>query len=107
MILYSLFIVLLVDSLVVLGLPDFYFIAVLDVVAYPFGDILGGRVEREYIVEILVVEGPGDFFLDAGEVRDHAVDVESLGFAVHDHYPVVPVESLAFAFVAEVEAVGR
>ena len=102
-----LLLVFLVNSLVVLGLPDFYLVAVFNVVADPFGDVLGGGVEGKDFVKVLVIQGAGDFLLDGGEIRDHAVGIQGFGFAVDNYYPVVPVHGLALAFVAEVKAVGR
>lgn len=99
--------VLLVDGLVVFGLPDLHLIAIGYIVTDPTRDILGGRVKGKDLIEVPMVQSPFDFLLDASEIRHHPVRIELLGPTMHDDYPIMPVKGLALAFVTKVKAVGR
>ncbi len=94
-----------VDGTVVLGLVDADLVAVLDVVAYPAGDVLGGRIDIQHLVDVLVVESVLDHPFDVREIRNHAVLIEFARLAIDDDNPVVPVQGFAFALVREMEIV--
>ena len=81
-------------------------VAVLHVVAYPAGDVLGGRIDIQHLVDVLVVESVLDHPLDVREVSHHAVLVEFARLAIDDDNPIVPVQGFAFALIREVEIVG-
>ena len=80
-------------------------IAVFDIVAYPAGDILGGRIEVEDIVETCVVKTVIDKLFDVGEVCHHAVSVQLGRAAMDGHYPVVAVERRAFTLIVKCKSV--
>ena len=80
-------------------------VAVLHMVAYPTGDILGGRIDLQHLVDILVVESLFNNTFDVGEVGYHTVLVERFGFAMHGNNEIMSVQSFALAFITQMEIV--
>ena len=79
-----------------------------DAAAHPARDVFGRGVEREDIVQVLMVQLVGNQPLDMAEVRHHAILVEYFRPAINRDNPVVPVQVRAFAFVGKAQAVrGR
>lgn len=77
-------------------------------IADPFGDILGRRVEGKDIVQVLMVELGLDRFLDVTEIDNHTVRVECRGLTIDGDDPVVTVQVLALAGIGEAQVVrGR
>ena len=48
-----------------------------------------------------------DHFFDMTKIRHHAILVEILCTTVYCDYAIVPMQTLAFAFVVEFEIVGK
>ena len=72
----------------------------------PSRPVLGWGVEGQDVVEVLVVELLLYASLHDAEVDDHAVLVERLCLAHDGYLPVVAVQVLTLAFVAERELVA-
>ena len=77
-------------------------VAVLYMVADPTGDVLRRRVDIQYFVDILMVEGVLDDPFDVGEVGDHPVAIQFFGTAIDGDDPVVAVQGFTFAFVRQI-----
>ena len=73
--------------------------ALWDEVDNPSRNVFGSRIERENVVEILMVESLGDAVFNVSEVAHHAVGIQLRGFAVHGDNPVVSVHIAALAVV--------
>ena len=93
----------LVDGYVAFGLLYGHFVAVVDMVANPLGDILCGRIDLENVVDILMVERVLDHTLDVGEVHHHSVLVQCLRLAVHNNNPVVAVQCFTLTLVTQMQ----
>jgi L-lactate dehydrogenase complex protein LldE len=83
--------VLLVNDNIAFRLLYLYFIALRDLFAHPAGNILCGGIEREYFIQVLVVEFFHDHFFNTGEIYHHTVCIESCRTAVDSDNPVVTV----------------
>ena len=100
-------IVHLIDGGVAFGFLDGDLIAVLHVVANPAGDIFRRRVDVQHFVDVLVVKGIFDYFLDMREIRHHAVCIQFFRLAIDDDDPVMTMQVLAFALVTQHEIMRR
>ena len=89
----------LINSHISLALLHAYLIAVLHMVADPFGDVLCRRIDVQYLINILMVESVLHHTLDVREVRHHAIAVQFLGFAIHHNNPVMTMQRLTFTLV--------
>ena len=96
-------VILDVRGLVVARLPHIGTIAIRDGIDNPLGQVLGGRIEIQHLVEVRVVYLAVDQTFDFSEVAHHAVVVQLLGAAIHIDFPVMAMEVLAFALVVKVE----
>ena len=83
--------VLLVNDNIAFRLLYLYFIALRDLLAHPAGNILCGGIEREYFIQVLVVEFFHDHFFNTGEIYHHTVCIESCRTAVDSDNPGVTV----------------
>ena len=83
--------VLLVNDNIAFRLLYLYFIALRNLFAHPAGNILCGGIEREYFIQVLVVEFFHDHFFNTGEIYHHTVCIESCRTAVDSDNPVVTV----------------
>mgnify|MGYP001102216783 CR=1 FL=1 len=81
--------VLLVNDNIAFRLLHLYFIALRNLFAHPAGNILCGGIEREYFIQVLVVEFFHDHFFNTGEIYHHTVCIESCRTAVDSDNPVV------------------
>ena len=106
--LYSLYLVLVDDgSCVSEAFLDSDLITSVKLFDNPFTDILGSRVEVEYLVEVGMVHLAVYGFLDVCEVFHHSVLVEFVPADEEYFYlPVVSMHAAALALVAELERVG-
>ena len=74
--------------------------------AGPTGDVLGCRVERQYLVQYLMIQFGFDRLLDVAEINDHSLCVQLLGTALDGNYPIVSMQMLTFTAVGEAKPVG-
>ena len=73
-------------------------IALRNLLCTPSGDILSSRIERQHIVQILVVEAALDAF-HLSEIYHHPVLIQFFRAAIDGDYPVVAVQLCALALV--------
>ena len=67
------------------------------------GNIFRSGVERQNVVQYLMIEKIQDLIFDECEIFDHAVGVKLSGLAFNSDYPVMSVKRGAFALIAQVE----
>ena len=96
-------VILDVGSLVVARLPYIGAVAVRDSVNNPFGQILSGRIEVQYLVDVGMVNLTVYQTLDLSKIAHHAIAVEFLTTAIHVDFPVVAMQVLALALIVEVK----
>lgn len=94
---------LAVDGYVAFALLHGSLVASGDGVNNPLGDVFCGRIERQNVIEIGVVEFAVDLLFDVLKVAHHAVCIEFSSLAVYGNNPVVAVNVGALAFVGKVE----
>jgi hypothetical protein len=99
--------VLFIDCHIAFALLDGDFVAILHMVANPFGDILRRRVDIQYIVDILMVECVFDHAFDMCEIGHHAVLAQFFRLAINDNNPVMAVQRLALALVRQIQVMRR
>ncbi len=71
----------------------------LHMLANPTSDILSCRVERQHIVEMLVVEPVVNLLLDMREVYHHTVGVQHFGTTIDGNNPIVTVKIFTLAAI--------
>ena len=72
------------------------------------GDVLSGWVERQYLVQDLMIQFGFDRLLDVTEVDDHALCIQLFGTAIDGDDPIVSMQLLTFTAVGEAKPVcGR
>ena len=78
--------VLLVNDNIAFRLLYLYFIALRDLFAHPAGNILCGGIEREYVIQVLVVEFFHDYkaFLTRAEGMNNIASVEQQDTRKHE-----------------------
>ena len=76
-------------------------------VANPASDILCRRINIQHFVDILMVKRAFYDALDMRKIRYHTVLIQFFGFAIDDDFPVVSMQILAFAFVAQFQIMSR
>ncbi len=94
-----------IDGHVVFRFFHFYFKTGGDLLANPVGDVLGGWVERQDIVEVLMVEFRLDRLFDMAEIDNHAILVQRERAAVNGDYPIVTMRMFAFTGIGQSQAV--
>ena len=79
--------------------------AMLHLLTYPPGYVLGSRVKRKQLVEIAMVKIAMDTLLDFAEIHHHTLGIEPSSAAVDCYNPVMSVQTAAFAFIWQRKAV--
>ena len=77
-----------------------------NLVANPSGDVLGGGVAGQHLVEVGMVKLRLDVLLDKLEVNNHAVLVEFASLAIDGDCPVVSVHPGALAWIGQLQMVA-
>ena len=67
--------------------------------------MLGGWVERQHLVQDLMIQLGFDRLLDVAEVNDHSLGIQLLGTAIDGDDPIVSMQMLTFAAVGETKPV--
>ena len=67
--------------------------------------MLGGWVERQHLVQDLMIQLGFDRLLDVAEVNDHSLGIQLLGTAIDGDDPIVSMQMLTFTAVGETKPV--
>lgn len=92
-----------VNGHVPLALLDGCLVAFRDLVYNPLGDVFGGGIEWQNIVQMSMVEFAMNKVLDVLKVDYHAVSVEFLCSTKDGNNPVVAMGVFALGFVGKVQ----
>ena len=76
-------------------------------VANPASDILCRGIYIQHFVDILMVKSALYDSLDVRKIRYHTVLIQFFGFAIDNNLPVVSMQVLALAFVAQIQIMSR
>ncbi len=74
-------------------------------VHYPSRYVFGSRIERQQFIEITMVKISVNFLFDMRKIRYHTVGVKALCTAIYCYYPIVTMQTGAFAVIGQFEPV--
>lgn len=84
----------------------FHPIAMLHPVTNPTSDIFRCRIERQYLIQVAMIQLALHQFLDMGKISHHPVGIQLTGPATNGDNPIVAMQILTFARIREPKAMG-